>query len=168
MTRRPGRRRDDRVVVAHPHDLLDRQVAEQRRLDEGDVGLPVLGDVVRLDLAAEVLGHQLHPVADAERRDAELEHAGVDVGRAVCVDGGRATREDQRGGVACSHLGGGQSMRDELGVHARLADPPCDQLAVLAAEVEHEHRPLLRTGLRPWERDHLGRLRHGGSSVRPS
>ena len=41
-----------------------------------------------------------------------------------------------------------QPVRHELRVHARLAHAPRDQLRVLAAEVEDEHRPLLGRGLR--------------------
>jgi hypothetical protein len=47
-------------------------------------------------------------------------------------------------------------MRDELGVDAALSNPPRDQLRVLAAAVEHEHRPLLRRSLRYRKRDDLG------------
>ena len=59
-------------------------------------------------------------------------------------------------------------MRDELGVDARLADAPRDELAVLAAEVEDEDRTVLGCGLGAWEGDHLGGVSHGGSWVRPS
>ena len=52
-----------------------------------------------LDLAAEVLGHQLHAVADAEHGDAELVEAGVDLRRVLGVDRGRPAGEDHRGGV---------------------------------------------------------------------
>jgi hypothetical protein len=37
---------------------------------------------------------------------------------------------------------------DELRVDTALADAPCDQLRVLAAEVEDEDGPLLGRGLR--------------------
>ena len=42
---------------------------------------------------------------------------------------------------------GGDRVRDELRVDARLAHAPRDQLRVLAAEVDDEHRPLLRRGV---------------------
>ena len=61
-----------------------------------------------------------------------------------------------------------ESMGDELGVDARLAHAAGDQLAVLAAEVEHEHRAILGARLGTGEREHLGRLSHGGSSALPS
>ena len=46
-------------------------------------------------------------------------------------------------------------MRDELRVDPRLAHPARDQLRVLAAEVDDEHRPLLRASLGNRKRDDL-------------
>ena len=44
-------------------------------------------------------------------------------------------------------------MVDELGVDTALADAPGDQLRVLTAEVQNEHRPLLGGRLDGGERD---------------
>ena len=46
-------------------------------------------------------------------------------------------------------------MRDELRVDPRLAHPAGDQLRVLPAAVEHEHRAVLGRRLRPGERQNL-------------
>ena len=166
---RARRRRRDGVAVAHPHHLLAREVVEQRGGSvELDVRLAVLGDVVRLHGPAELAGHQLHPVADPERRHAELEDRGIRERRSLRVDGGGPAGEDQRGRVPRLDLAGAEPVRDELRVDAGLAHAAGDELAVLAAEVEHEHGTLLRGRLGPGERDHLGRLTHGGSSARPS
>ena len=54
----------------------------------------------------------------------------------------------------------GHAVRDELRVDAALADTARDQLRVLAAEVEHQHRPLLRALLGLGERDDLRAFRH--------
>ena len=153
--------------MAHPDDLLGRQVVEERRLAELGVGLAVLRDVVRLDGAAEVARHQLHPVTDAERRDAELEHLDVQLRRTLGVHRGGAAGEDQRERVLRPDLVGGEPVADELRVDPRLTHAPRDQLAVLAAEVEHEHGALLRR-----RRGGAGNgrtsalLSHAGSSVR--
>ena len=138
-----GRRLRDGVAVAHPDDLVRREVVEERRLAERRLGLAVLGDVVRLDVAAEVARHHLHPVTDPERRDPELEHVRVHLRRALGIDRGRPAGEDQRERIPGAHLGRRDAMADDLRVDARLAHPARDQLAVLAAEVEHEHRALL-------------------------
>jgi hypothetical protein len=154
--------------VAHPDDLIGREVVEQRRgAVEVDVGLAVLRDVVRLDRPAELAGHQLHAVTDAERRDAQREDSGIGERRPVRVHGRRAAREDERRRVALGDLLGSDAVRHELRVDARLADATRDQLAVLAAEVEDEHGPLLGRRLGARERNDLGRLSHGGSSAPP-
>ena len=66
--------------MAHPDGLLLRQAGEQRAAVGAQVGLAELGHARALDAAAEVLGHQLHAVADAERRNAELVQAGSTCG----------------------------------------------------------------------------------------
>ena len=133
--------------MAHPDRLLDGELAKQSRLLRLELGLPVLGDIVRLDLATEIARHQLHPVADAERGDAEREDAGVDVRGALDVHGRRAAGEDQRQRIPPPHLVRGDAVADELGIDARLTDAPGDQLGVLAAEVDDEDGPLLGRGL---------------------
>ena len=113
-----GRRRD-RVAVAHPDRLLGGQVAEERARGVGlDLGLAELGDAGALDAAAELERHQLHAVADAEHRDAELEELGVDLRRAVGVHRGRAAGEDQRVRPPRAHRVGRDRVRDELRVDA--------------------------------------------------
>src|SRR5690606_35876785 len=82
----------DAVTVAHPDvdALATREAVEDARwfLDD-DVRQPELALLRALDLAPEQVGHQLHAVADAEDRDAELEDALVDFRRAVLVDARR-------------------------------------------------------------------------------
>ena len=163
-----GRRLRDGVAVAHPDDLIRREIVEERRLAERRLGLSVLGDVVRLDVPAEIAGHHLHPVTDPERRDAELEHVGIHLRRTLGVDRGRPAGEDQRERVPRAHLGRRDAMADDLRVDASLAHPARDQLAVLAAEVEHEHRALLGRRRRDREGEDFRALSHAGNSVRPS
>ena len=152
------RRRRDRVAVAHPADLLRRQVREERALVRHELGLAELRDAGPLDPPAELLGHQLHPVADAERRDPELEDARVDLRRALGVDRGRPAREDERERVAGTQLLGRDAVRHELRVDAALAHAARDQLRVLAAAVENEHRPLFGGRLRRRKRDDVAQL----------
>src|SRR5207253_2120014 len=80
-----GGRRGDRVAVRHPRRLLLRQAGEERALVHPNLGLAELGDARPVDAAGEVLRHQLHPVADAERGDAELVDPGVDLWRTVGI-----------------------------------------------------------------------------------
>ena len=89
--------------------------------------------------------------------------AGVDVRRVVRVDRCASSGEDQRDGVAAANLFGGDAMRDELRVDPGLSDAAGDQLRVLPAEVDHQHRPLLRKQLGT----KLDNLSFGGNSARP-
>ena len=138
--------------MAHPHRLLGRQVLEELGLARLELGLPELRRARPLDRAAEVAGHQLHAVADAERRDPELEDPRVDLRGAVRVHRRRPAGEDERGRVAPRDLGRGQPMPDELREDPGLAHAARDQLAVLAAEVDDQDRTLLRRAFRRRER----------------
>ena len=149
--RRPGRRRRDRVTVAHPHRLLGRQVVEELRLRRLELGLAEFGEPRMRDLAAEIARHQLHPVADPERRDAELEDRRVDLRSTVRIHRRGAAGEDERGRAAGGDLGRAEPVAHELRVHARLADAAGDQLAVLPAEIDDQDRTILalrKTGIR--------------------
>ncbi len=136
-------RLDHRVAVRHPDRLLGRRVLQQPRLLYVQVRLAELGDARAIDAAAEVEREQLRAVTDAERGDAELEDARIDVRRVLGVHGCRAAAEDDRVGIARAHRLGRDRVPDELGVHAALAHAPRDQLGVLPAEIDHQHRPVL-------------------------
>ena len=128
------------------------------------LGAAELRDIRAVDTSAELEGQQLGAVTDTEGRDAELEQGGIEPRSTVGVDGRRAAGEDQRPRVAAPQLLDGQSMRDQLRVHARLTNATRDQLRVLPAEVDHEHRPLVPLRVRS-QLDELSRV---GNWVRPS
>ena len=97
VTRAPVGGAVDGVAVAHPDGLLGGQVVEERRLAERAASaLPNSETPFARRAPPRSLRHQLHPVADAERRDAELEDRRIDLRRAVGVDRRRAAGEDQR------------------------------------------------------------------------
>src|SRR5690606_34743122 len=110
------------------------------------VGRAVLALTRVRHLAAERLRHDLEAVADAERRDAELEDRGVERRRALGVHRRRPAREDDRDGILRAHLVGRDAVWDELAEHTRLADAAGDQLGVLCAEVDDENRSLRGIG----------------------
>src|SRR5690606_9060865 len=112
--------------------------------DEAHLGRSVLARAGLGHLAAELAGHHLEAVADAESRNPELEDAGVEVGRAGLVDARGSAREHDTYGVLRGELGGGDGVRHDLAVHARLAHAPRDELSVLGAEVDDEHGTLSR------------------------
>ena len=118
-----------------------------------ELGLAELRDAGSLDAPAELLGHQLHPVADAERRDRRAR-------RCAGRPSARPRRRPMPGPPDRTSASGSRapaprarSVRHELGVDAALAHAPRDQLRVLAAAVQNEHRPLLGGRLRRRQRD---------------
>ena len=68
----------------------------------------------------------------------------IDVRRVVGVHRRGAAAEDERVRIARAHRLRRDRVRDELRVDAALAHAARDQLRVLAAEVDHQHRPVLR------------------------
>ena len=93
------------------------------------------------DLAAQLVGHQLRAVADAEDGDA---------GRSRSPDRPAARRRRRRevgppdrmiaAGVASLDLGQRRVVRQELGVDVELAHAARDELGELAPEVEDHDR----------------------------
>ena len=130
--------------MRHPHRLVVGRPGEEGGLLRVHSGLPELGDTGPLDLAAQFQRHQLHAVADAQRRDAEVEDARVDARRAFYVHRRGPPAEDDGVRIASAHLLGCHLVPDELGVHTTLAHATGDQLRVLPTEIHDEHRPLLR------------------------
>ena len=106
----------------------------------------------------------LHAVAYAENGDAalfdQLPHRGADVRRALLVDAvGAATQYDRRQ-LVLSQLLGCNEARVQLAVDMKLADPTCDEVRVLTAEVENGNlRPGQVTELRGLFE--VARVRHG-------
>ena len=144
--------------MAHPDGLLLRKVVEELRLRRLELRLAELRGARALDCTTEISGHELHAVTDPESRDAQGEDRLVDQRRTFGIHGRRPTGEHERSGVPSGDLGGRQAMAHELRVDTCLANAPRDQLAVLASEINHEDRPLLRSGLGDRKRDRLCRF----------
>jgi hypothetical protein len=90
------------------------------------------------DLAAELFGHELLAVADAEHRHAGLEQ-GVVRARAVGGgDGSRAAGEDDaaRPQPGQRFLGGAE--RRDLAIHTGFAHAPGDELGHLRPEIDDQ------------------------------
>src|SRR5690606_22243308 len=103
------------------------------------LGVAELALVGALYLAAELLRHGLHAVADAEHRHPQLEHQARCPGGAVA--GGHrlgATGEDDAPGLEFADRLQRHIERVDLAVDTDLADAPGDQLGVLGAEVEDQ------------------------------
>ena len=103
-----------------------------------DEGAAELGMIAVDYLAAELLGHQLLAVADAEHRHPRLEQFS---GRARTVGGGDrsgAAGEDDPLGLDPLEALEGAAEGDDLAVDAGLAHPARDELGHLASEIDDE------------------------------
>src|SRR5690606_20062521 len=106
---------------------------------QADARVAVLTLVRRLDLAAEQMAEELHAVADAEHRHAELEDLRIDRGRPFLEHARRTAGEDDGGRREGLDGLGIHRARMDLAIDTQLADSPGDELGVLAAEVEDEN-----------------------------
>ena len=174
--RRTGRRRGDDeavrrardgVAVAHPHDLLGRQVVEQHRgaLDRLEPGAPVLPAPGALDRAAELLrrraARRSRCRAPARRRRTSRGRSSARRRRAPM----RTTREDDPLRPPRQHLGERHRARHDLGVDVRLAHAPA-RSAVRTAP-RSRRREQCRTSQR-WHQTHRSRAGFTGPCRRPA
>ena len=104
------------------------------------LGSAVLAGAGVRDGATERLRHRLEAVADTEHRHAQVEQRRVELRRTLGVHAGRATGQHHRQRIAGLDLVDRGGMRDHLGEHPRLAHPAGDQLGVLRAEIDDQHR----------------------------
>ena len=138
-----GRRRVDLVAVTRPHgDAAVRLEAgeQSRRLPDRDLGPTILPLARRPHLPARQLGHELHPVADAQHRDAEGEELRVRRGSAGIEHRVRPARHDDPLGVELpdEREVGAAGGRVDLAVDVGLPHAARDQLRELRAVVEDQ------------------------------
>jgi hypothetical protein len=143
-----GRQLDDTVAVGHPDGHGGGQIGEDvcggvALVDDGVAVLALAGGG---DAAAELVGDELHTVADAEDGEAGVEDVGGGQGGAFVVDGGGAAGEDEAAGVKLLDLLPGGVEGDELAVDVTVTDSACDQHAILRAEIEDDDRFRLGRG----------------------
>ncbi len=137
----PGGYLHDPVSVAHPGlEPFRGGSGEERGIrNRHQPRRSELPPVATLDPAAFRERDQLHPVADTQNRQAGLEDSGIGHGGSLVVDAAGASAQDDRSGTH-AHDGRGPGIAGEkLAVHPQLAHGPCDQLAVLGAEIEDSH-----------------------------
>ena len=134
-----GQRRDE-IGVAHKHVRRHGAAGKEReRGVKGNGEYAVLALRARLDRSAAEMADELHAVADAEHRDAELQH-GLVAGRGiVAVYAVRSAGEDDALRRHRADLLHGHFARTDLGIDAVLAHAARDQLLVLPAEIQNQY-----------------------------
>ncbi len=118
-------------------EVLD-QLEQARVAARPDLGVAELAMRARLDLAAELHRHREHAVADAEHRNAELEHRLRRAQLVLLVGRGMAAGEDDSLGRELAHELVADVVRMDLAEDVRFANAPGDQLRDLRAEVEDQ------------------------------
>ena len=152
----------DFIAVAHPY--IQQRVAglgvdvvfdvfEQRAFCvQANLGVAKLTLVRAFYLAAQLLGHGLHAVADTKYRQAHFEHALGGAGGIQLGDGFRATGQDDAVRVVFANLFFGDIEGADFREYADFTYPAGDQLGVLGAKVENQ--------------DLMGvNVTHGGASI---
>ena len=140
-----GRDRFHLIPMIHP-DLLAAavQIGKQRmRLARVEQRQSVLAFIALADAPAQLVGHKLLAVANAQHRALGGKNGRIDARTAGLVDAVRASRNNEAAPAA--QLSRGRLAGANVGVHAQIANFPGDEMTILTARVEHGD---LRNGFR--------------------
>ncbi|MCY1422568.1 hypothetical protein D9M71_382550 [compost metagenome] len=133
--------------MAHPHveaehavfvDVVFDTVQQAGLADDVNAGIAEFAQIGALHIAAQLFGHGLHAVADAEQRHLEIEHR---TGRARAVflmHRLRTAGEDDAARGKGANGVVAHVERVDFAVHADLAHAAGDQLGVLGTEIEDQ------------------------------
>ena len=91
------------------------------------------------DLPPERMGHQLHAVADAEDRYAELKNLHIREGRARIIDTGGPSGKDKPLGPELFYFMDRRVEREYLRVYLAFPHPAGDELRILGTEIEDQY-----------------------------
>ena len=131
----------DAVGVAHEHGLVFIKARKKRAARVADhFGLTVFAHGAAFHPAAEGVAHELKAVADAEDRHAHFKQRLVAAGRIGLVNAHGAAGGDDADGVERADALEWAVARQNHGINAAFAHAARDQLLVLAAEIQHDHR----------------------------
>ena len=141
----PRRRDVHMVAVAHPHRSLLAlpEPVEQPPARHGDVGATVFPARRGRHPPSRQLREDLHAIAEAQDRRAQVEERSVGGGDVFSVHGVRPAREDYPAGIPVTNPSHGAGRGMDLTIDVRLAHPPRDELGVLGAEVDDQDSVVL-------------------------
>jgi hypothetical protein len=123
------------------------ELLEQRRVPaSAHFGVPEFAHPARLHRAAQLRGHRLHPVADAEHGHALRPNPGRRARRVALGHAIGTARENDAPGRELADEGIVDVVGMDLAVDVRLAQAARDELRVLRAEIEDEDLGVRRYG----------------------
>ena len=99
----------------------------------------VLAALTELDLAAEMMRHQLHPVTNSKDRNPEKKNRRIELRRALVVNAGWSAREHDAFRFQLRDLIRRDIEANDLGINLALADAARDDLRVLRTEIENKN-----------------------------
>ena len=82
--------------------------------------------------------HEHQAVANAENWDSQRKDLGIDFGRVLFINAGRASGKNDPVRLETCHLRGGDAEGDDLRIDLQLADATGDDLRVLGPEIQDE------------------------------
>lgn len=129
--------------MAHPADPLLGQPLEEGAggVIEG-FGLAVFPGGIclgRSDLAAQMVGHQLAAVANAQNRHSQGENRRIHLGRRLQIHAVGTAGENDANGIKSPNLVHGHGVGLDLAIYAALPDPAGDKLVILTAEIQNQN-----------------------------
>ena len=89
-------------------------------------------------LPPELFDQKLHPIADAENGDAEVENAAIHLWCLGGINAGRTAAEDDPAWAEGENFPDRDGVGDDLGIDVGLADPAGNHLGVLGAEIKDQ------------------------------
>ena len=138
---KPWRRRFHMIAMAHPDIETGRQTREKRGVaGKVQLGGSVFPPAGWFDRAAKIAGDQLHAIADAEHRQSRFPDPVRQLRSAFFVDAGWSARENQPFWLKRLYAVPRDIEGHKLAVDIGFPHPAGNQLAVLGAKIEHDHR----------------------------
>ena len=141
-----SRQRRHLVAVAAPDiDLLADAVEEFRAIRYLEHARPVFAAFAEFHLPAEVVRHQLHPVANSQHRKAERKYFRIELRRPLVVNAGWPSGKHDSLGAHRRDFFRRNIEANDFRIDLALANAPRDYLSVLRAEIENENPGVRRS-----------------------
>ena len=138
------------VGMAHEHLLLCVHAAEEPGSGfKPGVHGAVFAVFTGADLAAQHVADQLHAIADAQHRHAQVKHLFRACGGVGGIYALRAAGKDNTDGIQGANFFDGGGIRLDNGIYGTLPHPAGNEFLVLAAKVQ-DHNRLIHMRIAPF------------------